>query len=163
QAFQASFTGVAPAFRFDAHGEPEATCVPEPEPAFGPPAAAAPEPPAAEPAAEPRNSRGLRVGGVPLYAGDPPLGPEGSVSRLTRLFAPKGAAFVTGLGAELLAADLHDADLAGAITVSSPVPLGRSVLSVLLDDCGNSGWQAGEVTEPVAAARDAAPESYATV
>jgi len=164
QAFKASFTGVAPAFRFDEHGEPEATCVPDPEPAFGPPAAAAPEAAApAEPGAEPRNSRGLRVGGVPLYAGDPPLGPEGSVARLTRLFAQKGAAFVTGLGAELLAADLHDADLAGAITVSSPVPLGRPVVTVLLDDCGSGGWQTGEVTEPVAAAREAAPESYATV
>jgi len=167
QAFQASFTGVAPAFRFDEHGAPEATCVPEPEPAFGPPAAAAPAEPGdgapAKPAPEPRNSRGLRVGGVPLYVGDPPLGPEGSLARLTRLFAQKGAAFVTGLGAELLAADLHDADLAGAITVSSPVPLGRSVLTVMLDDCGNSGWQAGEVTEPVATARGEAPGSYATV
>ncbi|HEX5011288.1 MAG TPA: hypothetical protein VFY71_12895, partial [Planctomycetota bacterium] len=163
QAFQNSFTGVAPAFRFDQHGQPEETCVPEPEPAFGPPAAAAPAAPEAAPDAEPRNSRGLRVGGVPLYAGDPPLGPEGSVSRLTRLFAPKGAAFVTGLGAELLAADLHDADLAGAITVSSPVPFGRELLAVLLDDCGSSGWQAGEVTEPVGAARDAASASYATV
>jgi hypothetical protein len=158
QAYETSFTGVLPAFRFDEHGEPQATCAPEPEPALG---ATADESDHPEP--EPRYSRGLRVGGVPLYAGDPPLGPEGSLGRLTRLFARPGPAFVTGLGAELLAADLHDAGGTEDITVSSPVPLGRDLLNVLLDDCGSSGWQAGEVDEPLQAARSALPHHFATV
>jgi len=154
-----AFTGRVPAFRLGPGGEPEATFEVHTEHAFGV------EEPAPDPEAvlAPRYSFGLRVGGVPLHAGHPPLGPEGSIGRMTRLFAREGVAFVTGLGAELVAADLHDAARASVMVVSSPVPLGRPTLQALLDACGSGGWQAAEVREPVPAARTAPAGGFATV
>lgn len=160
RAREEAFTGRVPAFELRADGSPRANFEPEEQHAFG--VEHEDEPPAEEPAA-PVFSRGLRVAGVPLHARHPPTGPEGSVGRLVRLLAPRGPAFVTGLGAELLAADLHDAGLAEALEVSSPVPLGRPLLTVLLDDLGSAGWQAAQVDEPVAATRAAAPGAFATV
>jgi len=155
-----AFTRRVAAFTLQPDGTPRANFEPEEHHAFGVEHEEAA--PAEEPAA-PEYSRGLRVAGVPQHARHPPTGPEGSVGRLTRLLARPGPAFVTGLGAELLAADLHDAGLADAIEVSSPVPLGRPLLSVLLEDLGLSGWQAGRVDEPAAAARAARAGGCASV
>jgi hypothetical protein len=154
QAHARSFTGRAPAFGFDANGEPLALFTAPPPP---PPDT----PPAGEPV--PTRSRGLRVAGMALHPGHAPLGPEGSTGRMLRLFAQKGRAFVTGVGAELLAADLHDADLAEETIVASPVPLGAPLLGVLLEDCGSGGWLPARVEEPVAAARAAERGAFATV
>jgi hypothetical protein len=149
-----SFTHRTPAFGFDAEGEPVAH--------FAEPAA---PPPESEPSAQPvpALSRGIRVNGVPLHAGHPPLGPEGSTGRMLRLFAREGRAFVTGVGAELLAADLNDADLATETTVCSPAPLGSSLLALVLEDSGSGGWQPGTVFSPRAGVAQAWRHDFATV
>lgn len=114
---------------------------------------------------DPEHSRhvGVRIGGIPLHAGHQPLGSEGSLGRLTRVFSVAGPAFVTGVGAELVAADLHDAGLLESATVSSPAPIGRMALHVLLEALGTTGWQAGRVEAPVPAARRAAAGGFRSV
>lgn len=81
---------------------------------------------------EPERHLGVRVGGVPLYPDADPLGEEGCVGRLLRLFGRPGDWYVTGLAAELLAGDALDAGLAQRAVVSSPVPLGERNQRVLL-------------------------------
>jgi hypothetical protein len=112
---------------------------------------------------QPERFYGLRVGGSALHAGHEPLGSEGSVGRLTRLFAVRGRSFVTGLGAELLAADLHDAGLSEQISVSSPAPFERQFSIILLDHMQGSAWTAAAVDEPVLAARAGRRGDHATV
>jgi hypothetical protein len=97
---------------------------------------------------------GLRVAGVPLHAGHRPVGAAGSVGRLLRVFGPSGRWLVSGVGAELLAADLHDAGLLDEATVASSVPLGRSVAIALLDALGSRAWSAAQVHDPVRAATE---------
>jgi hypothetical protein len=103
---------------------------------------------------------GVRVAGRALHAQHVPIGAEGSVGRLTRLFAVPGRMLVCGVGAELVAADLHDAGLAGEMVVGSPAPLGTRALHVLLDHLGSAGWQAADVRDPQLIERVAAPESF---
>lgn len=112
---------------------------------------------------EPARYYGMRVGGRSVYAGHAPIGREGSLGRLTRVLSVPGRAFVTGFGAELLAADLYDAGQAEEMSVSSPVPFGRQFTLLLLDHLGSSGWIASDVGDPVLVARAAEPGGFDTV
>ena len=104
---------------------------------------------------------GLRFGGLAWSPGHDPLGPAGTVGRLTRLFGAKGRALVAGPAAELLAADLFDAGLLESAVVASDAPLGGLTL-VILASRGSKAWQAASVREPLAASR-AEGESFDTV
>lgn len=106
---------------------------------------------------------GVRIGGTTLHGGHEPHGPAGSVGRLTRLFAPAGRAFVAGLLAEVVAADLVDAGLTDELTVTSPAPLGRTPTLVLLDAMGLSGFPALVDPDPLGVLRTAEPGAYASV
>jgi hypothetical protein len=90
---------------------------------------------------------GVRVAGRALHAQHAPTGAEGSVGRLTRLFGVRGRMLVVGIGAELVAADLHDAGLAATARIASPVPLGHDAVRLLLDHLGSGGWQAAQVPD----------------
>jgi hypothetical protein len=89
---------------------------------------------------------GVRVAGTDMHANHDPVGPQGSLGRLNRLFAVRGRALALGVGAELLAADLIDAGLArgrdeesgrsSEVTVTSRVPMGPIIRRVLLDKVG---------------------------
>ncbi len=91
---------------------------------------------------------GLRVAGRSLHRQHSPIGAEGSVGRLTRLMAVPGSVLACGIGAELLAADLHDSGQASSAVVASPVPLGNIGTRVLLDHLGSNGWQAAQIEDP---------------
>ncbi|MGQ0552369.1 MAG: hypothetical protein ACT4PU_04040 [Planctomycetota bacterium] len=106
---------------------------------------------------------GLRVGGLPLHAGHPPMGAHGSLGRLTRWFARSGQALCLGPGAELMAADLVDAGLGAGVIVGTEAPLGRDALLLLLDALGSAGWQAAKLADPVSALRAVGAASLDTV
>ncbi|MHC4844920.1 MAG: hypothetical protein ACYTCU_02035 [Planctomycetota bacterium] len=155
EAARLTFTDREPLFSLDEHGDFVSTMVEEHHDHFG--AEDEPEPEA------PETFYGMRFGGAGVHAGHTPTGAEGSLGRLTRFLAVPGSAFVTGFGAELLAADLYDAGLSEEMTVSSPAPFGRQFTLLLLDRLGSSGWNATQVGDPVLAARGAEPGAYATV
>ncbi len=107
---------------------------------------------------------GLRISGHTLHADHMPVGPEGSATRLTRLFAPAGRSFVFGLGGELLAADLASAGLADAVDVASDVPLGFLQRAVLFEELGlDSGFPGNVTDDPGARLRDAPAGAFASV
>jgi len=106
---------------------------------------------------------GVRFGGYGVHEGHAPIGAEGSLGRLTRLLAVPGRAFVTGFGAELLAADLYDAGLSEEMSVSSPAPFGRQFTLLLLDHLRSSGWLATAVGDPMLAVRGAEAGGFETV
>lgn len=106
---------------------------------------------------------GLRVGGVLLHAGHDPLGAEGSVGRLTRLFAVPGRMFATGIGAELVALDLLQADIAESSAVSSEAPLGPGPMVALLSATGRSEYRGTDMGAPLEAVRAATERSFDTV
>lgn len=94
---------------------------------------------------------GLRIAGIPLHAGHGPTGAQGSVGRLARVFGPRGRWLVSGVGAELLAADLHDAGLLEQGAVATGIPLGDDVGFTLLDALGSRVWTAARVLDPLQA------------
>ncbi len=106
---------------------------------------------------------GVRVAGVPAHPGHDPLGAEGSVGRLQRLFARRGRAFVTGVGAELVAAELVDAGLAEGVDVSSPMPFGDRPQRVLLALVESAGMSLPVRDDPLRVIGAGTPASYATV
>jgi hypothetical protein len=95
---------------------------------------------------------GLRVAGVPLHAGHGPLGDAGSVGRLLRVFGPRGRWLASGVGAELVAADLHVAGLLEEGFVATPLPMGEQAARTLLDALGNRKWSPARIQEPLQAA-----------
>ena len=125
-----------------------------------PAVALAPDGSLATPADGEGTALGLRLGGLAWSPGHDPLGPTGSVGRLTRVFGVEGRALVAGPAAELFAADLHDAGLLDSALVASDAPLGALAL-VILASRGSGAWQAATVHEPFAASR--AEGGYDTV
>lgn len=63
---------------------------------------------------------GVRYAGVTAHAGQPPVGADGSIGRMLRLFGVAGDALVIGLGAELVALDWATTDAAGDVLVATP-------------------------------------------
>ena len=153
-AFTQTLSPRSPAFRLGPAGELLSVLAPS-DAAEEPARAEGDAPDAAPPEPEPRIERfyGVRVAGRALHREHQPLGAEGSMSRLTRLFASPGRLLACGVGAELVAADLHDSGQAGSASVASPVPLGQRPLQLLLDHLGSSGWQAARIDEPQVALR----------
>ena len=100
---------------------------------------------------------GLRVAGVDMHGDEPPTGPEGSATRLLRLFGVPGRAGVFGIGAEFLAADLVDAGLARSLVVGSEAPLGGIQFGLLKDALGLPGFEAVVETRPRDLLRRLAP------
>jgi hypothetical protein len=96
---------------------------------------------------------GVRIAGTNLHAGHDPLGPAGSVGRLLRLFGPTGDWLVSGVGAELFAADLLGAGLAEELTVATSVPLGAGMTFTLLDALGSRERPALAPLDPLQASR----------
>ena len=106
---------------------------------------------------------GVRLGGVAYSPGDDPFGVEGSTGRLVRLLGRRGPAFVTGLGAEILAADLLDADLSDEVVVASPLPFGERNQRVFLVQQGSKGVGLRVDPAPLARARALFRASCSTV
>ncbi len=106
---------------------------------------------------------GLRFAGVPAHAGHDPLGPEGSLGRLQRLFARPGPCFIAGVGAELPAADLLDAGLALPAICASPLPMGLRNQRVLFAQSGSKGFGLEVRPQVLRAASVALDGSHSTV
>jgi len=106
---------------------------------------------------------GVRVAGRALHRQHVPTGAEGSVGRLTRLFAVPGRVLACGIGAELLAADLHDSGQARSAQVASATPLGHSGTRLVLDHLGSGGWQAAKIEDPAISLRGTQPGSIDTL
>lgn len=106
---------------------------------------------------------GLRAAGVELHPDHDPMGPEGSLGRLNRLFARSGPALVLGVGAELGAADLGDAGLTGELVVGSRLPLGDLITRVLLAHQGSAGLDVPVLDDELEALLATPPDSRSTI
>jgi hypothetical protein len=106
---------------------------------------------------------GVRLAGVPLSPDQMPLGAEGSVGRMLRMFAPPGAALLVGVGAELVAADLSDAGLGPPVLVTTPAPLGSRILVTLFSAMGTDGVLVDLGDDPAQDLRAIAPASLSLV
>lgn len=112
---------------------------------------------------------GVRFAGTPLHPGHAPLGAEGSLGRLHRLFGVAGKALALGVGAELIASDLKDGGFAGDVVVSTPMrdtdsQEYRRQLLILFDLLGSSGFDGPIHGDPIATSRTAWREGpYAMV
>ena len=91
---------------------------------------------------------GVRFAGVPLSPDHDPVGAEGSVGRMLRLFGRPGRSMVVGTGAELVAADLVAAFAPSGLVVSSPMPLGPVNQHILLGELGLDDLQVPVGDEP---------------
>ncbi|MCB9898085.1 MAG: hypothetical protein H6825_08780 [Planctomycetes bacterium] len=107
---------------------------------------------------------GLRVAGAAASPGHDPLGVEGALGRLDRLFGVRGPAAVTGTAGELAAADLVDAGLCrpDEIVLASAAPLTLEMTRVLLADYGSAGYLGLADGDPAGWLRARAPQSCAT-
>lgn len=108
---------------------------------------------------------GLRVAGAAAHAGHDPMGAEGSMGRLLRVFGVAGRVYVTGIGAELAAADAVDASLCAddAVELASAAPLTHAMALVLLGEYRSAGYRATASDDPAADARRRPAGAFATV
>ena len=111
--------------------------------------------------AEPQRRFGLRFGGVPAHPDHDPMGDEGSVGRLLRLFGVPGSVLAVGVGAELVASDALDSGLATDVRVSSPIPIGSRNQRVLLTHILSLGLGLNVESDPWATVRDVPDGSLA--
>jgi hypothetical protein len=106
---------------------------------------------------------GLRFAGTPAHPDHDPMGPEGSVGRLTRVFVPPGRSFVTGIGAELLVADLEASGLVDGLVCSSPLRMGDFNKKVLLTHLDSGAFTKAVRDRPLRAGRAALGHSFGSV
>lgn len=116
-----------------------------------------------EPTDEMQRHFGIRFAGVPAHPGHDPMGAEGTLGRLLRLFGVPGRVFVTGIGAEFVGADLLDADIATAVDVSSPLPMGLRNQRVLFAQIGSAGLGLQVGDDPLREVEVAVDGSYSMV
>jgi hypothetical protein len=106
---------------------------------------------------------GLRFAGVAAHAGHDPMGAEGSLGRLNRLFGVPGRCLATGIGVEFVGGDLLDSGIATSVDASSAMPMGLRSQQVLFSLTGSVGFGLNVSRDPLHEARVALAGSYSMV